>query len=155
MAAWLRNNGNCTAMVLNNLFDFAAIVVLAVSPPPPHPHLILNKLFLRILHTRCLPDALEDLETSLSKHFINPRVLRAARGKDDAQKYINDLDKDLGKKEFWTPVRRFLHQFLEGLGLCHASLSLVVPTKYSFAIVSSLSAIVCWVVPRDTLLERE
>jgi hypothetical protein len=103
----------------------------------------------------CSPDALEDLETSLSKHFINPRVLRAARGKDDAQKYINDLDKDLGKKEFWTPVRRFLHQFLEGMGLCHASLSLVVPTKYSFAIVSSLSAIVCWVVPRDTLLERE
>jgi hypothetical protein len=103
----------------------------------------------------CSPDALEDLETSLSKHFINPRALRAARGKDDAQKYINDLDKDLGKKEFWTPVRRFLHQFLEGMGLCHASLSLVVPIKYSFAIASSLSAIVCWVVPRDTLLECE
>lgn len=97
----------------------------------------------------CSPDALEDLETSLSKHFINPRALRAARGKDDAQKYINDLDKDLGKKEFWTPVRRFLHQFLEGMGLCHASLSL------AFAIASSLSAIVCWVVPRDTLLECE
>ena len=103
----------------------------------------------------CSPDALEDLETSLSKHFINPRALRAARGKDDAQKYINDLDKDLGKKEFWTPVRRFLHQFLEGMGLCHAYLSLVVPIKYSFAIASSLSAIVCWVVPRDTLLECE
>jgi hypothetical protein len=99
----------------------------------------------------CLPDALEDLETSLKVHFINPRALRAARGKDDAQKYINDLDKDLGKKEFWTPVRRFLHHFLEGLGLCHACLSLVVPTKYSFAIISSLSAIVCWVVPRYTL----